>query len=106
MRISSMVALSIMALTLVAVLHGCMAQLPSICNVLVGDLLPCKPAVTLPNPLPPSEVCCSVLSKAGLLKCLCSFKDSPLLPSLGIDPDLAKQLPEKCHLPHPFECLL
>ncbi|QHN79238.1 hypothetical protein HN51_056393 [Arachis hypogaea] len=104
MRISSMVALSIMALTLVAVLHGCMAaQLPSECNI--RDLIPCKPALTEPNPLPPSEVCCSLLSKGDLLKCLCRFKDSPLLPSMGIDPNLVVLLPKKCHLPQPFICL-
>ncbi|KAL1295510.1 hypothetical protein HN51_056389 [Arachis hypogaea] len=95
-----MVALSIMALTVVAVLHGCMGELPSMCNVSIGDLMPCKPAVTPPNPLPPTKECCSVLSKADL-KCLCTFKDSPLLPSLGIDPKLAMQLPQKCHLPDP-----
>ncbi|QHO36475.1 hypothetical protein HN51_029774 [Arachis hypogaea] len=104
MRISSMVALSIMALTLGSVLHGCMAELPPKCKI--GDLLPCKPAVTLPNPLPPSEVCCSVLSKGDLLKCLCPFKESPLLPSMGIDPNLVVLLPKKCHLPQPYICLL
>ncbi|KAH1037860.1 hypothetical protein AAZX31_20G233300 [Glycine max] len=75
----------------------------SICNVSLPDLMTCKPAVTPPNPTPPSQQCCSVLSHADL-PCLCSYKNSPLLPSLGIDPKLALQLPAKCNLPHPPNC--
>ncbi|GAB4830327.1 hypothetical protein Ancab_019965 [Ancistrocladus abbreviatus] len=72
----------------------------SVCGVGVSGLMTCKPAVTEPNPAPPTEECCAAISKADL-KCLCQFKTSPLLPSLGIDPQLALDLPVKCGLPHP-----
>lgn len=73
------------------------------CKVPVSGLMACKPAVTAPNPAPPSSNCCSVLSHADL-NCLCSYKNSNILPSLGIDPNLALQLPQKCKLPHPAKC--
>ncbi|KAF3457388.1 hypothetical protein FNV43_RR02045 [Rhamnella rubrinervis] len=75
----------------------------TICKVSVSGLMACKAAVTAPNPSPPSSNCCSVLSHADL-NCLCSYKNSNLLPSLGIDPKLAMQLPQKCKLPHPANC--
>ncbi|KAI4334797.1 hypothetical protein L6164_013506 [Bauhinia variegata] len=75
----------------------------TICNVSVAGLMACKPAVTPPKPAAPSGNCCSALSHADL-RCLCSYKNSKLLPSLGIDPNLAMQLPGKCHLPHPANC--
>ncbi|KAK9932749.1 hypothetical protein M0R45_019973 [Rubus argutus] len=75
----------------------------TICNVSVNNLMTCKPAVTKPNPARPTKTCCSVLSHADL-GCLCSYKNSNLLPSLGIDPNLAMQLPAKCKLPHPANC--
>src|SRR3989442_4529514 len=75
----------------------------NICNVPISGLLSCRAAVTPPNPPPPTSGCCSVVSHADL-KCLCSYKNSNLLPSLGIDPNLAMKLPEKCKLPHPASC--
>ena len=75
----------------------------TICNVSANDLLTCKPAVTKPNPAPPTQACCSVLARTDL-GCLCKYKNSNLLPSLGIDPNLAVQLPAKCHLPRPANC--
>lgn len=75
----------------------------TLCKVSVSGLMTCKAAVTPPNPAPPSANCCSVLSNADL-RCLCSYKNSNLLPSLGIDPNLAVQLPEKCKLPHAPHC--
>lgn len=61
----------------------------------------CKSAVsTPPNPLE----CCSGVKHADM-HCLCSYKNSNLLPSLGIDPKLAMQLPQKCKFfPHPVRC--
>lgn len=79
------------------------ANAQSICNASVSDLMACKSSVTAPNPTPPSASCCSVLSHADL-SCLCSYKNSNVLPSLGIDPKLAMQLPAKCKLPHPANC--
>ncbi|KAK9932724.1 hypothetical protein M0R45_019948 [Rubus argutus] len=75
----------------------------TICKVSANDLLTCKPAATSPNPAPPTQTCCSVLARADL-GCLCMYKNSNLLPSLGIDPKLAVQLPAKCHLPRPANC--
>ncbi|KAL2326701.1 hypothetical protein Fmac_025759 [Flemingia macrophylla] len=75
----------------------------SICNVSIDDLLKCKPAATPPNPTPPSKECCEALSHADL-SCLCTYKNSPLLPLYGIDPDLAVQLPAKCNIPNPPQC--
>ncbi|TKY50536.1 putative lipid-transfer protein DIR1 [Spatholobus suberectus] len=75
----------------------------TICNVSVAGLMACRPAVSPPNPTPPSQDCCNVLSHADL-RCLCSYKNSTLLPSLGIDPNLAMQLPAKCNVPHPPHC--
>ncbi|KAL0299097.1 UNVERIFIED_CONTAM: putative lipid-transfer protein DIR1 [Sesamum radiatum] len=55
------------------------------------------------QPPPPSARCC-----AGLLHadwgCLCSYKNSKLLPQLGIDVNLIMQLPTKCNVPHPAHC--
>ncbi|KAF8388512.1 hypothetical protein HHK36_027186 [Tetracentron sinense] len=75
----------------------------TVCNITVAGLMACKPAVSPPNPVPPTAVCCSALSKADL-HCLCSYKKSNVLPSLGIDPNLAMQLPAKCNLPKPNNC--
>ncbi|KAE8729736.1 putative lipid binding protein [Hibiscus syriacus] len=75
----------------------------SICNMPISDLMSCKPAVTPPNPPPPTSTCCSALSHADM-RCLCSYKNSKLLPSLGIDPDLSMKLPSLCKLPYPANC--
>ena len=91
----------VVALLVVVVAEVSNAQ--TICNVSVNNLMTCKPAVTKPNPARPTPTCCSVLSHADL-GCLCSYKNSNLLPSLGIDPNLAMQLPAKCKLPHPANC--
>ncbi|KAJ9189292.1 hypothetical protein P3X46_000602 [Hevea brasiliensis] len=75
----------------------------TICNMPMAGLMACKPSVTPPNPTAPTSACCSALSHADM-RCLCSYKNSKLLPSLGIDPNLAIQLPAKCKLPHPANC--
>ncbi|KAL0906663.1 hypothetical protein M5K25_025176 [Dendrobium thyrsiflorum] len=75
----------------------------SICNMSTDDLAECRPAVSGPSPSEPSAACCSVLEKADL-PCLCSYRSSPLLPSFGIDPNLALQLPRKCSLSPPTDC--
>ncbi|BFG15629.1 hypothetical protein Pyn_27007 [Prunus yedoensis var. nudiflora] len=99
--------LVVVALVLVALASNggfvqvCDAQ--NICNVSMNGLMTCRPAVTAPNPAPPTTACCSALSHADM-GCLCSYKNSNLLPSLGIDPNLALQLPAKCRLPHPANC--
>lgn len=76
-----------------------------LCNMDEDELDKCRPSVTKPNPVdPPPEECCEVLKKADLT-CLCSYKESPMLPALGIDPGLALGLPSKCHLDPPQNCL-
>ncbi|KAL2493284.1 Bifunctional inhibitor/lipid-transfer protein/seed storage 2S albumin superfamily protein [Abeliophyllum distichum] len=75
----------------------------TICNMSGEGLMACRPAATPPTPPPPSAACCSALSHADL-HCLCSYKNSKVLPALGVDPNLALQLPAKCKLPHPAQC--
>lgn len=75
----------------------------SFCNMSGDGLDACKPSVTKPNPSPPTELCCKDLSGADL-DCLCSYKTSPELLLLGIDPDLAMGLPAKCGLTPPANC--
>ncbi|KAK1567893.1 hypothetical protein Q3G72_017862 [Acer saccharum] len=90
--------------TLLIMVEGTRAGLINLCNMNEDDLSTCKPAVTKPNPVdPPPPACCEVLKKADL-SCLCSYKESPMLPALGIDPDLAMGLPPKCNLPLPQSC--
>ncbi|KAK7315804.1 hypothetical protein VNO77_34382 [Canavalia gladiata] len=72
----------------------------TVCNASVSSLEACEPAATPPNPPPPTQECCAALSHADFA-CLCTYKNDPLLPSLGIDPKLAFQVPVKCNLPPP-----
>ncbi|XP_047978212.1 putative lipid-transfer protein DIR1 [Salvia hispanica] len=85
---------------IVVILDGAMAM--TLCNVTVG-FTACKPSVTPPNPVMPSPECCEAVTGADL-QCFCSYKNSFLLPSLGIDPDLALALPAKCNVPSPPNC--
>lgn len=78
-------------------------HLQAICNMTSKGLMACKPAATPPNPSPPTAECCTALSHANM-GCLCSYRNSTVLPSLGIDPKLAMQIPSKCNLPHPAHC--
>ncbi|PIN06498.1 hypothetical protein CDL12_20953 [Handroanthus impetiginosus] len=91
---------AVMAL-LVVLLGGATAI--SLCNVTEDGFMACKPSVTPPYPVPPSPECCDAVSGADF-NCLCSYRNSLMLPSLGIDPDLALALPAKCNLPTPGEC--
>ncbi|KAH7521430.1 hypothetical protein FEM48_Zijuj07G0032300 [Ziziphus jujuba var. spinosa] len=103
---SSSPKIMVVALLLIAMAsHGVfqVSNAQTICKVSVSGLMTCKPAVTAPNPSPPSANCCSALSHADF-QCLCSYRNSNLLPSLGIDPNLAMKLPQKCKLPHPASC--
>ncbi|KAF5746262.1 defective in induced resistance 1 protein [Tripterygium wilfordii] len=75
----------------------------SMCNMSEDGLNACKPSVTKPSPVDPSKECCQALSRADL-KCLCSYRNSLFLPSLGIDPGLALALPAKCNLTPPATC--
>ncbi|XP_074584706.1 putative lipid-transfer protein DIR1 [Curcuma longa] len=79
------------------------AATEAVCNMSQAGSDACKPSVTQPNPAPPSAACCKALEGADL-RCFCSYKNSPLLPKLGIDPDLAAKLPSKCNLNTPDNC--
>ncbi|OWM87971.1 putative lipid-transfer protein DIR1 [Punica granatum] len=72
----------------------------TICNVPLSGLQACLPAAKPPSPPPPTSECCASMKDADFC-CLYSYRDSPLLPSLGVDPKLAIQIPDKCHLAHP-----
>ncbi|KAJ4956129.1 hypothetical protein NE237_012912 [Protea cynaroides] len=96
----------IVMLVMIAILLGnelMVVKSQSICKMSGQGLMACKPSVTPPNPPPPTRDCCQALSHADL-KCLCGYKNSSVLPALGIDPNLAMQLPEKCKLPKPSTC--
>ncbi|KAF6145838.1 hypothetical protein GIB67_028833 [Kingdonia uniflora] len=75
----------------------------TLCNLSKDDLISCKPSVTEESPVDPTSQCCSAMSKADL-PCLCGYKNSMFLPSLGIDPAMAMQLPVKCKLIPPTTC--
>ncbi|KAK4361795.1 hypothetical protein RND71_017036 [Anisodus tanguticus] len=101
-------AKKIVTLVLVAIVFissACIevSRAQGICNMTGEGLMSCKPSVTPPNPPTPTAKCCSALSHADM-GCLCSYKNSQWLPSLGIDPKLAMQLPKKCKLPHSPNC--
>ncbi|KAM7521889.1 hypothetical protein LguiA_011791 [Lonicera macranthoides] len=89
----------VVALLLVAVAMVMMegSTTYAICGMYKKDLEACRPAVTWLLPKNPSEECCRALTRADL-KCFCSYKNSPLLFSLGIDSGLAMALPSKCHI--------
>ena len=76
-----------------------------ICNISSDQLKICKPAVTKPNPEKPTTACCKLLGAANIT-CFCEYgKDYPYVLTLaGIDPDLAKALPQKCDLSLPAAC--
>ncbi|XP_057508393.1 putative lipid-transfer protein DIR1 [Actinidia eriantha] len=94
-------AMAVAALIVVTLMAGLDALV--LCDMDDDGLMACKPAVTKPNPEAPSPPCCEALSGANLT-CLCGYRNSFMLPSLGIDPDLAMALPAKCNLTPPPNC--
>ncbi|KAK8943639.1 hypothetical protein KSP40_PGU005754 [Platanthera guangdongensis] len=88
---------------LAALLLVTSAMAAGICNMSSEGFDECRPAVTGPSPIDPTAACCSALEAADL-PCLCSYRSSPLLPSIGINPDLALQLPRECNLSPPANC--
>ncbi|KAJ8899297.1 hypothetical protein K2173_018271 [Erythroxylum novogranatense] len=93
-----------LVVVMVALCEGSSSWALTLCNMTEDGLTACKPSVTTPNPVdPPSADCCQALSTADLT-CLCSYRNSMMLPSLGIDPVLAVGLPAKCNLTPPPNC--
>ncbi|KAE9454693.1 hypothetical protein C3L33_13405, partial [Rhododendron williamsianum] len=98
---SQKAAVLLFGLLLVLIFQACNAN---ICNVPVANLMACRLAVTSGTPpRAPTAKCCEVISRADL-RCLCSYKNSKFLPLLGVDPNLAFQLPAKCRIPNPPQC--
>ncbi|KAG9137332.1 hypothetical protein Leryth_026635 [Lithospermum erythrorhizon] len=97
MKIYQKVAILVLLLVAIASNEIKKSNAQSICNISAFGLMACRPAVTPPNPAPPSNTCCSALAHADI-SCLCSFRNSALLPTLGIDPRLALLLPVMCNL--------
>ncbi|XP_059663681.1 putative lipid-transfer protein DIR1 [Cornus florida] len=91
----------VVVVVLVMVFEGSKAF--DLCNMNEDGLMACKPSVTKLNPVTPTPECCQALSGADLT-CLCSYRNSFMLPSLGIDPDLVMALPAKCNLTPPTNC--
>ncbi|PWA48619.1 Bifunctional inhibitor/plant lipid transfer protein/seed storage helical domain-containing protein [Artemisia annua] len=94
----AMAKMMVLLVVVVAVVGS--LQAVDICDMTEDGLMACKPSVTNPDPAEPSPECCKAISGADL-KCLCSYRDSRVLPSFGIDPVLAVGLPVKCNLPAP-----
>ncbi|EYU46116.1 hypothetical protein ABFS82_04G072100 [Erythranthe guttata] len=97
-----MTKVAVLVAAMVVFLAGAKAM--DLCNVTEDGLTACKPSVVQPNPVEPSPECCDAVVSGADLKCLCSYKNLFMLPSLGIDPDLALALPAKCNIPNPTEC--
>ncbi|OAY84898.1 putative lipid-transfer protein DIR1 [Ananas comosus] len=97
------ILLAIVAVALLALLAG---AADSRCRMSEKGLMACLPSVTgeAPASSPPPAECCKALKKADL-PCLCGYKNSADLPKLGIKPGLAVQLPAKCKLPVPKQCM-
>lgn len=80
------------------------ARVAKDCKVDKMGLISCLPAISGSHPDPsPSPQCCNALKTADL-PCLCSYRDSPDLKKLGINPNLAMKLPGKCKLAVPRGC--
>ncbi|BFG42614.1 hypothetical protein CerSpe_288880 [Prunus speciosa] len=96
----------VLVVAMAVLLEG--SRVLGLCNMSDEGLASCKPAVAKatpekPNPEKPTPECCEALKGADL-KCLCGYKNSFILPSLGIDPALAMALPAKCNLTPPADC--
>lgn len=96
-------AIKVVALALVLMAVIGFGEAQTICNMPVAGLYACRPSVTPPNPTPPTAQCCMALSHADL-HCFCAYRNSGALSSLGIDPNLAMQLPKLCKLPNSPNC--
>ncbi|XP_051150317.1 putative lipid-transfer protein DIR1 [Andrographis paniculata] len=100
LKIAFAMASFLVILTAVAATSTADENQLKVCGVSLSQLMTCLPAAKGPNPAPPSPDCCKTLSSADL-KCFCKFLNSPNPPPFGVDPKLAKQLPQKCKLAAP-----
>ncbi|KAF5746264.1 putative lipid-transfer protein DIR1 [Tripterygium wilfordii] len=95
-------ALFVLMLVLVTVCEGGNAPFV-VCNMTYDGLMSCKPAITKGSTQEPTKECCQAIKGADL-KCLCGYKNDPILVQLGIDPALAFALPGKCKVSLPPNC--
>lgn len=102
-KLAVLMAVMVAVLAVEATSRGNSAGGVSLCKMNEDGLVACKPSVTKPNTVDPTPDCCKALSGADL-NCLCSYRNSMMLPALGIDPELAMGLPAKCGLPVPAGC--
>ncbi|KAG6582086.1 putative lipid-transfer protein DIR1, partial [Cucurbita argyrosperma subsp. sororia] len=90
-----------LALVLIAMIG--LGEAQTICNMSFPDIFSCSSSVMPPNPTPPTTQCCTALLHADLT-CLCNYQKTGAFSYLGIDPNLALQLPNKCNIPNPPTC--
>lgn len=100
-------ALALAVVLVVATTMGMMdlvSGAQGICNMTTDELMACKPCISTVKPVEkPADACCTALAHADL-PCLCAYKNSGVLPYLGIDPNLAMKLPAKCSVAAPEQC--
>lgn len=96
-------AYAVIVPVLVLVMVAATANSQTICNISIAGLESCVPAAQPPNPPPPTPECCAAMQDADYC-CLYAYKNSPVLRSFGVDPNLALQIPDKCGIPHPSQC--
>ncbi|WOL11510.1 hypothetical protein Cni_G20273 [Canna indica] len=96
------VALAMAVLLLVVEMAAAGGQGP--CKMSQEGLNACKPCIRSVKPEEnPTDTCCAALKQADL-SCLCGYKNSSLLPYLGIEPNRAMELPAKCNITLPEQC--
>lgn len=101
-KFMTLAALLVATIGLVMIAEGGNA-VTTVCGVDEDGQASCKPSIMGPSPTEPTSECCKALLGADL-KCLCDYKSSPLLPALGIDPDLAIGAVKKCGITPPKDC--
>ena len=91
---------------MMAIIAGCMMEGAfGVCNMSDDGLNSCRPAVRRNHPAPLTKRCCDALRGANLV-CFCNYlNNSFLLRILGVDRNLAMQLPARCNIPtHGARC--
>nr|AOC88989.1 type 6 nonspecific lipid transfer protein LTP602 [Elaeis guineensis] len=97
-------ALAVVLVVATTMEMGLVSGAQGICNMTRDELMACKPCISTVKPVEkPADVCCTAIAHADL-PCFCAYKNSGMLPYLGIDPSLAMQLPAKCSVPAPPQC--
>ncbi|CAA7058914.1 unnamed protein product [Microthlaspi erraticum] len=101
--VSKKAALMVVMVVAMAIVAERSVDAIDLCGMTQTDMDECKPAVTKDSPTNPSKLCCNALEHADF-NCLCGYKHSPWLGTLGVDPDLALGLPTKCGVANAPTC--